>query len=204
MLPLLKLRNDTLNRPKWGHVEWQPLINLQLHKPVSNDIYDFVGIGDIHGRHQVDALGVKPFFDDEGCLRKTLTACLKSGWRGNMSALLEPEVEGTGCRNATQRISPTQNGPSCYRSFPPSNPVVARARLTCVRWSMPSLTSCAAGANGGCSPQTFRRTRPCTIISGLGAGPASGSGCTTPYVVTCARLRAARGSRVQGLLTARR
>src|SRR6266446_7256978 len=68
-----------------------------------------------------------------------LTACLKSDWRGNMSALLEPEVEGTGCRNATQRISPTQNGPSCCRSFPLSNPVVVRVRLTCVRWSMQFL-----------------------------------------------------------------
>src|SRR5262249_54442858 len=93
--------------------------------------------------------------DEAAQLRiRDLTACLKSGWRGNMSALSEPEVEGTGCHNATPRISPTQNGPSCGRSSPPPNPVGARAPPTCARWSMQSSTACGAGANGGCSPPT--------------------------------------------------
>src|SRR2546423_2559636 len=71
-LPLPKLRNDTLNRSQGGHVDWQTLINLQFHKPVSNDIHDLVGVGDIHCRHEVDSLGVKPFLDDEARPRKTL------------------------------------------------------------------------------------------------------------------------------------
>jgi transposase len=33
-------------------------------------------------------------------------------------ALLEPAVEGMGCRNATQRISPRRNGPSWHRLIP--------------------------------------------------------------------------------------
>lgn len=72
MLPLPKLHNDTLHRPPWGQVDGQPLLNLQFPKSVSDHSNDLVGIGDIHGRHERDALGVTPFLDDEGGLRKPL------------------------------------------------------------------------------------------------------------------------------------
>ena len=49
---------------------------------------------------------------------------------------------------------------------------------------VPLATYGAVDANGACSPPIFRPTRLSTSISGRGAGPASGSGCTTPYVVT--------------------
>src|SRR5215470_10517768 len=49
------------------------LLNLQFHQSVSNNLHDLVGIGDIHGRHEVNPFGVKPFLNDEGCLRKTLS-----------------------------------------------------------------------------------------------------------------------------------
>src|SRR5205085_12470936 len=44
-------------------------------KPVSNDIHDLIGIGDIYGRHEVDSFGVKTLLDDKGCLPKPRGNC---------------------------------------------------------------------------------------------------------------------------------
>jgi hypothetical protein len=100
-------------------------------------------------------------------------------------ALLQPAVEGMGCRNAPQRLLPIRHGRSERRAFPSLNPVVARAPPTCARWSRPSSPCCRADTNGACSPHTFRPTRPATRIAGPGAVQASGSGCTTVCVGIC-------------------
>src|SRR5262245_40613116 len=87
------------------------LINLQFHQPVSNNIHDLVGIGDIHGRHEVDALGVKTFFDDKGCLRKTLSDCsfqlfyrLLHRWGKGNRAFLAHEATPPLCRTAATNM----------------------------------------------------------------------------------------------------
>src|SRR5262249_32854916 len=100
-----------------GHIEWQTLINLQLQEPVSNDVKDLVGVGNIYCRHQVDALRVKTFFDHKGCLGKTLRdfsfqlayRLLHSRGKRNRAFLIHyvtPLLAGIESTNVRARVSP--------------------------------------------------------------------------------------------------
>ena len=133
-----------------------------------------------------------------------LRACLKSGLRGTIVALLEPEMEGTDVTTLPHRShrcgmdSSRAVHSSGQTRWPPAYDRHARGGECHLLYLAERVSMASAPARLSVSPDGL------PLLPDLGAMQGCGSACTTPCVGISARPLAARVSPVPGSSTVRR